>query len=227
MHNLSFDENTRQGIVNEREILFNEYSTIKKKNFNPFALGLAFSPIFIIIFAWFSGKLFGDNVTLGVLFAFSPIIICGIGRFWLNLRKINKIEYLEKTIAELDNEGYNLVSQSLCKYFNISSSRLTDELRLMLQSYPTVVRKMGTNYYYWIDIGCINEVYNILSRKFKQESYTDSTMDLNLENLKLQNESIDIDNKQKRFWRCDYCNNMNRAEEMKCLGCGAARPNPS
>ena len=224
MHNLQFDENTRQGIVNEREILFNDYSTIKKKNFNPFTIGLFLSPIFIIIATWFSGKLFGDNVTLGVLFAFSPIIICGIGRFWLNLRKINKIEYLEKTIAELDNEGYNLVSQSLCEHFNISLSRLSDELRLILQLYPTV---MGSKYYYWTDIDCINEVYNILSRKFKQESYTDSTMDLNLENLKLQNESINIGNKQKRFWRCDYCNNMNRAEEMKCLGCGVVRPNPS
>jgi len=63
-----------------------------------------------------------------------------------------------------------------------------------------------------------------LKKKYEKQVTESELKQLKIENLKLQNEGIAIDNVQKKFWRCVSCGNLNRADDMRCPSCGGIRP---
>lgn len=66
-------------------------------------------------------------------------------------------------------------------------------------------------------------VYDVLGKKFKKNIREEQKADLQVENLKLRNEGLEIDNSMKKTWECAYCGNINMGTEMNCIKCGASR----
>ena len=243
---MSWDENKRQEILTQYQSKVNEYNTLKNKKFNAWTLALFCCPVVFIIWLVIDISIaLHDESTIGnvamsifvtCLFISLPIIL--IGREISKHKKNKQLTKLENEIDTLNSNGYTFISEYLCNLFNINEVMLLDELNLLSKSYGTLVMKSTktnvdivhnqytttTSYNFWQNVDCINGVQDLLSRKFKGIDFDNKSHDLKLENLKLQNESIAIDNNQKKFWTCQFCGNINRADDMSCLKCGGIRP---
>lgn len=125
-------------------------------------------------------------------------------------------EFMDKQTA-LINLLRQFVIAELCQQFSLSQYQIEYDLTPILNQHPELNE-------WWIDQEKIDVVVEALIRKYKRTYNELEKSDLQVENLKLQNESIAIDNIQKRFWTCTYCGNMNRADDMSCIKCGAIRP---
>lgn len=172
----------------------------------------------------FSAAAVGD--TFGeILFCLLAMVIIGmpvafmiIKGVWnakiTNSRKI--VTTNNETIPKLSAELKELVTNELCQQFAITPYQLDYDLNSILT--PDMKND------WWCVQGKIDVVCTALSRKYQRTANDMAKSDLEVENLKLQNESIAIDNVQKKFWTCQFCGNMNRADDMSCIKCGAIRP---
>ena len=238
-----YDENKRKELADKITSLTTELEALKKNRFNPFTLGLWGFPV--IALGGFTLMLMignGSETPFAIFAVFIMLLFpfLLIGRSVFNAKKATKIKRLEYDITNTNANGYSLVGDWLCSMFGITSVMLTAELELLSTSYQNIVCKSTkttttvvdgirhtetiTTYDFWQNTDCINGVKDLLGRKFKSINFTDSEQDLKLQNLKLQNESIAIDNTQKKFWTCQFCGNMNRADDMSCIKCGGIRP---
>ena len=222
---MTWDENKRQELLTQYQNKVNEYNTLKNKKINNWDIALMCYPILSIILL----TLYADtnNTFFGLFFIFSlllalPIIL--IGREVIKHKKNKQLTKLANEIDVINSNGYTFISEYLCNLLNINSVMLLDELNLLSNSYSALLMKSGITYNFWQNVDCINGVRDLLSRKFKGIDFDNKSQDLKLENLKLQNESIAIDNTQKKFWTCQFCGNMNRADDMSCIKCGGIRP---
>ncbi len=222
---MTWDENKRQELLTQYQNKINEYNTLNNKKINTWDIVLICYPILsiilLILYANTNNSFFG-LLCIFSLFSGLPIIL--IGREVIKHKKNKQLTKLENEIAVINSNGYTFISEYLCNLLNINSVMLLDELNLLSNSYNALLMKSGITYNFWQNVDCINGVQDLLSRKFKGIDFDNKSQDLKLENLKLQNESIVIDNTQKKFWTCQFCGNMNRADDMSCIKCGGIRP---
>lgn len=125
-------------------------------------------------------------------------------------------EFTVKQTALVDLLRKFVISE-LCQQFNISSYQIEYDLTPILNQHPEIRD-------WWTDQEKIDVIVEALVRKYKRTYNELEKSDLEVQNLKLQNESIAIDNTQKKFWTCQFCGNMNRADDMSCIKCGGIRP---
>ncbi len=238
---MNYDDDKRKELVDAVNTLSTELEALKKSRFNPFTLGLFIAPAVFFIVLLFALFMLGNvGILLLIILAIVSFTILSIGREVYNDKKEKRIKQIEKEIEDTNIAGYNLIGNCFCELFGITKVMLLDELDLLSNSYPNIVRKstntvttyengnshsvVTTTYLFWQYDDCITGVKDLLERKFKARNFTDNEQDLKLQNLQLQNESIAIDNAQKKFWVCDHCGNTNRADDMSCIKCGAIRP---
>lgn len=190
------------------------------------------------VILWFGGAVLGFvlfasalgimdmNEIIGeLLFGLLIMVIVGMPIAFMVIKGIwnSKITKARKTVADnnetvpkLSAELKELVFNELCQQFVITPYQLEYDLNSILTP------DMKNNW--WCVQGKIDVVCTALSRKYQRTANDLAKSDLEVENLKLQNESIAIDNVQKKFWTCQFCGNMNRADDMSCIKCGAIRP---
>ena len=223
---MTWDENKRQELLTQYQNKVNEYNTLKNKKINGWSIALYCYPIFCIILAIILYKITNNEfiILLFIFFLLGGSSIILFGREIYNRKKNKQLTKLKNEIAVINSNGYAFISEYLCNLLNINSVMLLDELNLLSNSYSALLMKSGITYNFWQNVDCINGVQDLLSRKFKGIDFDNKSQDLKLENLKLQNESIAIDNTQKKFWTCQFCGNMNRADDMSCIKCGGIRP---
>ena len=137
------------------------------------------------------------------------IVICIRG---INLTKV----YAEKE-KELCKELYNLRVSYLCERFDLTQAQLSYDLTGILNTHPQFKKD------WWKYNDSVDVIENALEQKYRRHLSEEKTTELHIENLKLQNESLEIDNSQKAFWVCSFCGNTNRGEDMSCIKCGGIR----
>ena len=116
---------------------------------------------------------------------------------------VKSINQHKNNLAMVD---YIARQKSKYSYDSTATSRLTEVFKLLSSDE---------------DIDLIEKE---LKKKYEKQVVESELNQLKIENLKLQNESISIDNEQKKFWTCNFCGNMNRADDMSCIKCGGIRP---
>lgn len=126
------------------------------------------------------------------------------------------IEFTAKRTALIELLRQFVISE-LCQQFNLSSYQIEYDLTPIINQHPELSD-------WWTDQEKIDVVIEALMRKYKRTNNELEMSDLKVQNLKLQNEGIAIDNTQKKFWTCQFCGNMNRADDMSCIKCGGIRP---
>lgn len=241
MYENGFNEDEYNELIEKCNAQNETIKSVKNKKFNPYTIALLFYPLvcltgfFVFVFQ------FGDVATgVFAVVAIGVLVWFLIGREVVNSRKNKKIKELEKELGVARSNAQNYVFDYLCSVFALSRTRLDAELELLARVYPNaVLRSTTTNRYvangvrheekiisydFWQSLEHINTVEDLLAEKFKKRTYTNSKQELSLQNLELKNESIAIDNTQKKFWTCQFCGNMNRADDMSCIKCGGIRP---
>lgn len=163
-----------------------------------------------------------------VFFVFPIVNILGMNiMMMLNKRAVDKCKKtsidIDKEIAECSSKRDALypkwrgfVITELCMQFNITPAQFEFDITPILNQHPELRE-------WWTSQEKIEVVVEALTRKYKRTYNELEKSDLEVQNLKLQNESIKIDNTQKKFWTCAYCGNYNPGLEMSCIKCGAAR----
>ena len=131
----------------------------------------------------------------------------------INNQKIN----LHKELYDLDIKLHQLAKQYLYNKYGVTEAQLDYDLTGIIHKYNYLKDSWYTSEEQ------LEVIDKALARKYKKQSNEDITSDLQLENLVLKNKSIAIDNDQKKFWKCDYCENVNHGTDMKCINCGAVR----
>lgn len=129
-----------------------------------------------------------------------------------------KLQTISNDISSLDTKAKTLVSTELCSLFGITQYQLEYDLTGILNIHAELRND------WWLIQGKTDVIIDALSRKYQRDNNEIVKSDLQVEHLKLQNESIAIDNTQKKFWTCQFCGNMNRADDMSCIKCGGIRP---
>ncbi len=166
-------------------------------------------------------------IVLCIILVISLVIMVVLG-FYQGIKKILTDKRIIKTdnklSIELDRRNTirellkEYVISELCAQFGITQHQLEYDLKDIMTQHPD----------YEVDWWAIKDkkdiVCNELSRKYKLAQNEMAKSDLEVENLTLLNESIAIDNEQKKFWRCNFCGNVNRADDMSCINCGGIRP---
>lgn len=151
----------------------------------------------------------GFFVTVGSL----ALSICVL--FEINLRA-------ERHRADLISYAQSLVYQCacgmLCDEFSITQEQFDFDITPILNQHVNLRQT-----WFLSDPG-IDVVRNALAQKYKRMTHEMQLNDLKIENMQLQNEGLAIDNIQKKNWRCGSCGNLNRADDMSCINCGAIRP---
>jgi len=130
---------------------------------------------------------------------------------------IQLVRKLEENNKEIYSQLYELKLTYLSELFNTTKSQIIFDLEDIVKTHSTLFNWYQTN-------ESTDVVIKALQEKYKMHTNKLITSDLQVENLKLQNEGIAIDNSQKKFWTCQFCGNMNRADEMSCIKCGGIRP---
>ena len=240
MYENEFNENEYNELMANCNTQNEALQAVKNKKFNIYTVALLLFPILCLIglitvvqFGEYAIGIFA-GIAMGVFAWFL------IGREVVNARKNKKIKAIEQEYNVARANTQNYVFDYLCSVFALSRTRLDAELELLARVYPNaVLRSTTTNRYvangvrheekiisydFWQSLEHIHTVEDLLAEKFKKRTYTNSKQELSLQNLELKNESIAIDNAQKKFWTCTYCGNMNRADDMSCIKCGAIRP---
>lgn len=139
------------------------------------------------------------------------ILICGI---WAHfLERDNKHTYPQR-LNQISTDTYS----TYLRYFAGKYNTTCEQIEFDLQR----ITNLNINGW-WTTSNKADVIENELDKfyVFSQNAIKRDT--LTVENLQLQNESIKIDNNQKKFWTCAYCGNYNPGSEMSCIKCGAAR----
>lgn len=124
--------------------------------------------------------------------------------------------------AELISYTQDLVYQCacgmLCDEFSITQEQFDFDIT------PILNQHVNLRQTWFLSNPGIDVIRNALTQKYKRLTHEMQLNDLKVENIQLQNESLAIDNAQKKNWRCGSCGNLNRADDMSCINCGAIRP---
>ena len=151
----------------------------------------------------------GFFITVGSL-AFSICVL-----FEIKLRA-------ERHRADLISYVQDLICQCacgmLCDEFSITQEQFDFDITPILNQHVNL-RQM-----WFLSNAGIDVIRNALAQKYKRMTHEMQLNDLKIENMQLQNEGLAIDNLQKKNWRCGSCGNLNRADDMSCINCGAIRP---
>ncbi len=212
----------------EKRILSNNREITRSKGEKRSKI-ILFSTIGLFFLCAFLG-----GVTQIAFFGYATVLVACIGVivFYLSTRFIemddkgyikaisNKDQEITEQISkkeELNPKWRDFVIQELCMRFGITPTQFEYDLTPILYQHPELKE-------WWMEQERIDVVIEALTRKYKRTYNELEKSDLEVENLKLRNEGIAIDNTQKKFWTCQFCGNMNRADDMSCIKCGGVRP---
>lgn len=152
----------------------------------------------------------GLIVTCYGLIIVVALVICVCG--------INRAKVYKSRETKLCKELYDLRTTYLCERFELTRAQLSYDLTGILNAHP----QFKTDW--WKHNDNVDVIENALDQKYRRNSTEVKASELHIENLKLQNESLEIDNSQKKFWVCTFCGNTNRGDDMSCIKCGGIRP---
>lgn len=113
---------------------------------------------------------------------------------------------------------YYCVCGMLCDEFSITQEQFDFDIT------PILNQHVNLRQTWFLSNPGIDVIRNALTQKYKRMTHEMQLNDLKIENMQLQNEGLAIDNIQKKNWRCGSCGNLNRADDMSCINCGAIRP---
>lgn len=242
MDNAFFNEPEYNKLLATSDAVNEALLQAKKNKINPFTILLFCFPVFVLLVLRFI--VYHTNINISPVYLLFGLLIflmaIIIGRKIVNDSKAKKVQSLEKEYNTAILNLQNFVFAYFCSVFNLSKVRLDAELELLARTYPNVVLRSTVtyrrvvngmrhdekiiNYGFFKSLEHIKAVEDLLAEKFKKRVYTNDKQDLSLQNLKLKNESLAIDNAQKKFWVCNFCGNMNRSDDMSCIKCGGVRP---
>jgi len=121
-----------------------------------------------------------------------------------------------RVIAYNDSKIHRLSNNYLCERFSLTQEQLDWDLTGIINAHPGFKT-------WWQKQSSVAVVEKALNDKYHRYTIEQQTGNLKVENLKLQNESIAIDNTQKKLWTCPHCGNVNRADDLSCISCGGNR----
>ena len=134
---------------------------------------------------------------------------------------INRTKVYTDREQKLCKELIDLRVSYLCERFNLTQAQLNYDLTGILNAHPQFKQD------WWKHNDYVDVIANALEQKYRRNTTEEKVSELHIENLKLQNESLEIDNSQKKLWVCSFCGNTNRGDDMSCIKCGGIRPNNS
>ena len=123
-----------------------------------------------------------------------------------------------KAIDETQAKLYSLGCSYLANYHCITVEKLLYDL-------PYVFNAQINQTNWWMSINNVDVINEALKIKYNYVMTDLEKSNLQVQQLRLQNEGLAIDNQQKKFWTCTFCGNMNRADDMQCIKCGGQRVN--
>ena len=229
-------------LITEYTVYNEEVSTKYKKQISYFWIAAVLLTISYVILLQINSINTHNKLSFSSIFIIAIFIFIIILCTWPKpkLKIINKneamITLIRDDMIEIFVNDFDVDATSI-KYdiHNILTSKNKSKFNLQTivnqqRHYNPVTRRWNTTKetkiieYFWLDFNQVYLLYNILYDKYYKKIINKQKEKLQLKKLELQNESIAIDNEQKRFWTCNFCGNMNRADDMSCIKCGGIRP---
>ena len=213
---LNPDIKNKEDYLAARQVIDKKQQTIQEKRakyskFHPGILMCILVVLEIIVLTIINPK-FNFTMCCSIIIFALELIFGVIGHD----RKVNKIKELDKKLQTLNDEYYQIACSYLANYHNITVEKLLYDL-------PYVFNAQIDQTNWWLSLNNIAVINEALKIKYNYVMTDIEKSNLQVQQLKLQNEGIAIDNQQKKFWTCNFCGNMNRAEDMQCIKCGGQR----
>ena len=175
----------------------------------------------LVIIGWISYIFIGTLLIAGNMTVQSrglTYFIIPVALLILFTKLANLPKSYEKKENKFKQELYNHRIKYFQEIFNLTQAQLEYDLTGILNAHISFKDN------WWLTNESADVIENALNQKYKRTANEETKADLHIENLKLQNESLEIDNTQKKFWVCSFCGNTNRGDDMSCIKCGGTRP---